>query len=113
IMLPYRVDNSRQIVTAATGAIITLNLLVWITVEGMGAEANMVRTFCSLGLIPSALLGHLAPGSSLPLGEGISCTTGSIPVWLTPLTSMFMHQGWTHLLGNMWFLWLFGRAVED
>src|SRR5690606_5250596 len=33
--------------------------------------------------------------------------------WYTPLTSMFMHGGWLHLLGNMWFLWLFGNNVED
>jgi membrane associated rhomboid family serine protease len=36
-----------------------------------------------------------------------------VPAWLTPLTSMFMHAGWLHLLGNLWFLWLFGTAVED
>jgi rhomboid family protein len=29
------------------------------------------------------------------------------------LTSMFLHGGWLHLIGNMWFLWVFGRAVED
>src|SRR5206468_11343881 len=29
------------------------------------------------------------------------------------LTSMFLHAGWLHVLGNMWFLWIFGKAVED
>ena len=29
------------------------------------------------------------------------------------LTSMFLHGGWTHLLGNMWFLWIFGDNIED
>ena len=33
--------------------------------------------------------------------------------WYTPLTSMFMHGGWLHILGNMWFLWIFGNNVED
>jgi membrane associated rhomboid family serine protease len=33
--------------------------------------------------------------------------------WITPLTSMFMHGGWTHIIGNMWFLWIFGNNVED
>jgi hypothetical protein len=33
--------------------------------------------------------------------------------WLTLLTSMFMHGGWLHLIGNMWFLWVFGDNVED
>jgi membrane associated rhomboid family serine protease len=33
--------------------------------------------------------------------------------FLTASTSMFLHLGWAHLLGNMWFFWIFGRAVED
>jgi membrane associated rhomboid family serine protease len=33
--------------------------------------------------------------------------------WMTPLTSMFMHGGWLHIIGNMWFLWIFGNNIED
>jgi membrane associated rhomboid family serine protease len=33
--------------------------------------------------------------------------------WLTLLTAMFMHGGWFHLIGNMWFLWIFGNNIED
>lgn len=33
--------------------------------------------------------------------------------YLTLLTSMFLHGGWLHLIGNMWFLWVYGRNVED
>jgi membrane associated rhomboid family serine protease len=36
-----------------------------------------------------------------------------IPVYLTLLTAVFMHGGWAHLLGNMWFLWIFGDNIED
>jgi membrane associated rhomboid family serine protease len=36
-----------------------------------------------------------------------------VPAWVTLLTSMFMHAGWMHILGNMWFLFLFGASVED
>jgi membrane associated rhomboid family serine protease len=36
-----------------------------------------------------------------------------VPVYLTLLTSMFMHGGWAHLLGNMWFLWIFGDNIEN
>src|SRR5215831_13877692 len=41
---------------------------------------------------------------------------GMIPdefTWRTLLTSMFLHGGWMHVLGNMWFLWIFGDNVED
>ena len=37
----------------------------------------------------------------------------AIPAWLTLLTSIFMHGGWMHLIGNMFFLWIFGNNIED
>jgi membrane associated rhomboid family serine protease len=36
-----------------------------------------------------------------------------VPDWLTLLTCTFLHGGWLHFLGNMWFLWIFGDNVED
>ncbi|MEZ5963583.1 MAG: rhomboid family intramembrane serine protease [Planctomycetota bacterium] len=36
-----------------------------------------------------------------------------VPEWLTLLTCTFLHGGWLHFLGNMWFLWIFGDNVED
>src|SRR5438034_4148778 len=38
---------------------------------------------------------------------------GPRPIWLTIFTSMFLHGGWLHILGNMWFLWIFGDNIED
>jgi len=41
---------------------------------------------------------------------------GFIPArfeWTDLLTSMFLHGGWLHLIGNMWFLWIFGDNIED
>jgi membrane associated rhomboid family serine protease len=38
---------------------------------------------------------------------------GPTPIWLTLFTSMFMHGGWMHIIGNMLFLWVFGDNVED
>lgn len=37
----------------------------------------------------------------------------AVPVWLTLLTCTFLHGGWMHFLGNMWFLYIFGDNVED
>src|SRR5437899_2009149 len=43
----------------------------------------------------------------------MQCVTTGEPHWWTVLTSMFMHGGWFHVLGNMWFLWVFGNNIED
>jgi membrane associated rhomboid family serine protease len=112
-MFPYRVDNPLSGPAWATTILVALNVLAWIVVEGLGSEAQLLPALCTYGLIPASLLGHLAPGTNIPLGEGLACTVGAAPAWLTPLTSMFLHGGWFHLVGNMWFLWLFGRNVED
>jgi membrane associated rhomboid family serine protease len=68
---------------------------------------------CNLGLIPGELTGLLPAGSRFPMGRGLVCLTdpGRQPLHL--ITSMFLHGSWMHLLGNMWFLWLFGNNVED
>jgi membrane associated rhomboid family serine protease len=50
-------------------------------------------------------------GAKLDCGEDIA--PDQAPVWLTLLTSMFMHGGLLHLLGNMLFLWIFGNNIED
>jgi membrane associated rhomboid family serine protease len=44
----------------------------------------------------------------------MACVVDAEPVnWLTPLTSMFLHGGWGHLIGNALFLWVFGNNIED
>mgnify|MGYP003348415946 CR=1 FL=1 len=62
----------------------------------------------------SDLLTGLAPaGSGIPLGGGSYCIVDPAPEYWGIFTSMFLHGGWMHLLGNMWFLWLFGNNIED
>ncbi len=51
-----------------------------------------------------------------PLRLTLALQTGTEPLavpGLTLLTSMFIHGGWLHLVGNMWYLWIFGDNVED
>lgn len=69
---------------------------------------------CDLGMVPGELT-HKAPlGLAVPIGAGMACVVDNLPInILTPLTSMFLHGGWMHIIGNMWFLWLFGNNVED
>ena len=46
-------------------------------------------------------------------GQGSVCVLSDDGTCYTVLTSMFMHGGWMHIIGNMWFLWIFGGNVED
>jgi membrane associated rhomboid family serine protease len=112
-MFPYRDDNPTLRTPVVTIAIIALNTAAWVLVQGMGAEPDLTRSVCELGLIPGEFLGTIPAGTAVPLGPASRCVLGYGPVWVTPLTSMFLHGGWLHLIGNMWFLWLFGNNVED
>jgi len=112
-MFPYRDDNPTLSPPVVTITLIALNVIVWVGVQGMGVDPALTRSVCELGLIPGELLGRVAAGTELPLGQGAACVLGVERVWYTPLTSMFLHGGWFHLIGNMWFLWLFGNNVED
>ena len=58
------------------------------------------------------LLGTLLIGSENLVYKHFGFTPGD-PHALTLFTALFIHAGFLHLLGNMWFLWMFGRQVED
>ena len=111
-MFPIRDDNPTLGTPAITVVVIGLNLAAWILVQGMGAEPVLSQSVCELGLIPGELLGRIPVGQTLQMSREVSCVIGA-PHWYTPLSSMFLHGGWLHLIGNMWFLWLFGNNVED
>ena len=112
-MFPIHDDNPTLGRSAVTLAIIGLNVASWVIVQGLGSEPALARSVCELGAVPGELLGTLRPGTSIPLGPGIACVIEGHASWLTVLTSMFLHGGWLHLIGNMWFLWVFGNNVED
>jgi len=111
-LIPLRDDNPTLGSSIATFAVIGLNAAAWVFVQGLGSEPALARSVCELGAIPGALLGNVPAGLAVPLGPGVECTVGR-PGWYTILTSMFMHGGWFHILGNMWFLSVFGDNVED
>ena len=112
-MFPYRDDNPTLATPAVTYLLIALNVAAWVLVQGMGAEPYLSKSVCELGLIPGELLGRLPEGYSVPMSDTMACVMDDRQDWFTPLTSMFLHGGWLHLIGNMWFLWLFGNNVED
>jgi len=112
-MFPIRDDNPHFMTPYATYAIIALNVAAWVLLQGFGTEPALSASVCRLGLIPGELLQTVQPGTRLPIGPNTFCEIGSESTWYTVLTSMFMHGGWFHIIGNMWFLWIFGNNVED
>jgi membrane associated rhomboid family serine protease len=112
-MFPYHDENQTLRPAYVTMLIIAVNVLAWVLVQGAGMPDSVAASVCNLGLVPAELTGSVRPGTAFPMGDGLACVVdpGREPVHL--LTSMFLHGSWMHLLGNMWFLWLFGNNVED
>ena len=112
-MFPLRDDNPTLFRSVVTVALVAANLLSWVFVQGLGTEPYLSKSVCDLGAIPGVLFGRVPPGTTVPLGPGMACVIDPVPDWRTPLTHMFLHGGWFHLVGNLWFLWVFGDNVED
>jgi membrane associated rhomboid family serine protease len=112
-MFPIRDDNPQFMTPVVTYAIVAINVAAWVLVQRMGSEVGLAHSLCDLGLIPGELLGRAAPGTSVPLTPGYACIVDPSGDWRTVVTHMFLHGGWFHLIGNMWFLWIFGNNVED
>ena len=112
-MFPLRDDNPHFLTPIVTYALIAANVLAWALLQGFGTEPALSRSVCELGLTPGELLQRAAVGARVPVSETAVCIVTDMPSWFTPLTSMFMHGSWLHLIGNMWFLWIFGNNVED
>ncbi|MEY4583179.1 MAG: hypothetical protein RL701_7882 [Pseudomonadota bacterium] len=112
--IPYRDENETIRTPVCTFLLIAINVLVWLFVQGAGKALPLDRSICLQGLIPAELMGFAQRGDFSYVGEGARCLLN--PERRAPehlLTSMFLHGGWGHLAGNMWFLWLFGNNVED
>ena len=113
MFFPYRDDNPAELTPSVTIGIIAVNVLVWILFQGAGSAHALAYSTCTWGLVPGEILRSIPPGVSVPLGRGFECVTTGTPNYLTVLTSMFLHGSWFHILGNMWFLWIFGNNIED
>ena len=112
-MFPLRDENPTVHTSFATFAIIGLNVASWIFLQGLGTNPVLAKSICLFGLIPGEFLETVQEGTRIPLGQGLYCLTGGSYNWLTPISSMFMHGGWLHIIFNMWFLYIFGDNVED
>jgi len=114
-MIPLGDDLPTLRKPVMTLVILGIMWAVFLLVQGAGLDvARLAATVCNFGLVPGELT-HLAPlGTSVPLGDGMVCVVDNDPInMFTPLTSMFLHGGWMHIIGNSLFLWVFGNNVED
>jgi len=112
-VIPYRDENPTLKVPVVTYAIVALNVLVWVLVEGAGAGLPVARAVCDLGLVPGELTGRVAAGTTFQMGSGLYCEVGGGHHYFHVLSSMFVHASWMHIVGNMWFFWIFGNNIED
>jgi membrane associated rhomboid family serine protease len=114
-VIPIGDENPTFRTPVVTIGLILVMLAIWVFVQGAGmSEETLVRTVCNLGLVPAELT-HLQPvGTAVPLAKNWVCVVDNNLInWATPLTSMFLHGSWGHILSNALFLWVFGNNVED
>ena len=98
-MIPLNDENPTELTPWMTVLLIALNFLLWFLVQGAGVEYQQLEaSVVAFGARPCEVTGA-CPVQGLG-GEAL-------------ITSMFMHGGWMHLLGNMLFLWVFGNNIED
>jgi membrane associated rhomboid family serine protease len=100
-MIPFRDDVPAKRYPIVTVLLILANVAVF-AYELSLPEAELERLIHQFGIVPSAVRSLEGPASLLML---------SLPGSL--LTATFLHGGIPHLVGNMWFLWIFGDNVED
>ena len=101
MLLPLYDDNPSQRRPLVTVALILINVLVFLYEISLPDEA-LVELVYAAGFLPARLI-----GGEVPTGVEL------LPLPFTFVSHMFMHGGWMHLIGNMWFLWIFGDNVED
>jgi membrane associated rhomboid family serine protease len=117
-MFPIGDENERGHGPAfVTLGIIGLNVFVFLVLQGAGATQAGADFTYGFSAVPREIVEQvdLVEPEPIPVdGETVLVPQepGPSPIWLTLLTSLFMHAGWLHLAGNMLFLWVFGDNVE-
>ena len=122
MVFPISDDNSdRTSFPVVNVAFIAINVFVFVVLQGMGSNVDFTYAFST---VPAEIVTgrdmvtedemvnvNSVDGPRQVTLPGLQDTP--IPVYLTLLTSMFMHGGIAHLFGNMWFLWIFGDNIEQ
>jgi len=128
MLFPFRDNVPTRRIPLATYALIAINAAVFVSMLGL-PEDKREQLVLRRGFIP-ARIGQLFHGRVLQvemprdqvirpdgqielLVEEIQIAPNPRQTLASVMTSMFLHGGWLHLLGNMWLLWIFGDNVED
>ena len=128
-VIPFHDENPVQRTPFVTIGIIVVNLLALFYVQGLGDHEGREFTARN-GFVPLRLKQLKNPkpvrvqlyadveranGIQPPEGKPAFLDLQPAPreVYLTMITSLFLHAGWMHLIGNMWFFWIFGNNIED
>jgi membrane associated rhomboid family serine protease len=114
-MIPISDDNPTLRTPVVTIGLLLAIAATWVLAQGAGFDPRiLMASVCNLGMVPGEITGAARLGSAVPLGGGMACVVDNEPVnWLTPLSSMFLHGSWSHVIGNSLFLWVFGNNIED
>lgn len=99
-MIPFRDNIPSRTFPFVTLLLIGANVLVFLR-EGMLGH-HLIAFVQAYGLIPLRVVESI-----------FSFDVAALPNLLTLFTAMFLHGGWLHLIGNMWYLWIFGDNIED
>lgn len=120
MVLPLYDDNTdRRITPFVNYALIALNIFVFVVLQGIGSNDQFTYSFSTVPL--EIITGHDITTAARAVTDPVTGQQFTVPglgatpitVYLTLLTSMFMHGSLVHLGGNMLFLWIFGDNIED
>jgi len=100
-MFPIHDENPITIKPLVTWTLLAACVLVFLW-QISGAQGGLVEKIYALGVIPAVLFDFMEMDPSLAW----------IPAEATVFTSMFLHAGWGHLIGNLLYLWVFGNNIE-
>jgi membrane associated rhomboid family serine protease len=120
MFIPIADDNSDHTIRPYVNYLfIVINILVWVVFQGMSGETAFTYAYAT---VPAEIINgkDIVTDAQVYVDEatgyrflipGLEKTP--IPVYLTVITSMFMHGSWLHLGGNMLYLWIFGDNIEN
>jgi membrane associated rhomboid family serine protease len=109
-MIPLKDDTPRFSTPLVNSFLIAVNVLVFLFEISLG-RASQNQFMREFGLVP-ARVGALVFGTMPHVHAHMHAISPELALFPI-LSSMFIHANWWHIIFNMWFLWVFGRNVED